>query len=162
MNGAMAMLDAHRNPEIHHYNQGTHPGINWCIKTVLPMKSHSDPSLHTFIDAWHQVAECSPSRVRIINEAYDWMAQPINGWNTVWIDRDHDVVVTCLDDHVTFDFIDHDAGVRASVALIRATFSVNGYQADVLDRFENAVSALSTYSTQRKTKQNQNRIKAIK
>lgn len=156
------MLDVHRNPEIHHYNQGTHPGINWCIKTVLPMKSHSDPSLHAFIDTWHRLAADFPSRVRIIDEACDWMAQPIKGWNTVWIDQDHDVVVTCLDGHVTLDFIDHERGVRASADLIRSTFSVDGCQADILERFENAVSALSTYSTQRQTKQNQTRIKAIK
>jgi hypothetical protein len=81
-------------PEITHYVMDSHPGINWYLKTVVPLQS--DPPVITY---WQQIAHMHDNLVQIQPIAYDWQGDAIPACASVWIHMHNHVQLQVNPDH---------------------------------------------------------------
>lgn len=75
-------------PELTHYYQQSHPGINWWLKCAVPV--NSDPPL---LDYWHLVAQAHADLVHVCDTAWDWHGNRIADCVSVWMQNSHDVIM---------------------------------------------------------------------
>ena len=93
LSGTIETLHAHVNPEVWHYQRGTHPGLGWHIKSVLPNGTYH-PAAENLYDQWHRMAHRNPAAVRITPTALDWNGSVIQGFSTIWLADANDVAHT--------------------------------------------------------------------
>lgn len=80
------------NPEIFHYQNGTHPGINYYIKTIIPCLQSDYSDLNDFCCAWETLKDTYPKLIKFVDIAIDWYGNRINGWKTIWIHQKIDII----------------------------------------------------------------------
>jgi hypothetical protein len=100
------------NPEIHHFNGGTHPGdVRWSIKTIIPGELIINDQTKDILILWQTILYYHPTKVSIIERAYDWNGNIIDGWWTVFLDQTIDIIVT---DYGTYewDVVDFNTGMK--------------------------------------------------
>lgn len=92
--GALEAISQLDNPEIWHVRCGTHPGIGWSIKTIIPSHNIAEDSLLRICDMWAVIAAMHPETVVITKQALDWNGSVITDWKTIWIRDDMDVLLS--------------------------------------------------------------------
>lgn len=156
-----------RNPEIYHYNAGTHPGISWYIKTVIPAYD-VDGEAKKVVDLWRDLSSLHENLVKINDVAFDWNGNRINGWQTVWIDHDIDVILGNPEGSGNFlyEIVDYDtglnlAGKRAYKWIMDAWDGSNMLSRDLIDELKTISSFLSTFTGKTKILQNRKKIRVL-
>jgi hypothetical protein len=80
------LLDSTVPPEVTHYREGSHPGMGWWLKTVIP----SDQTC-SVTKAWQTLAEKNQNMITLVEVAYNWHGQIINGATSIWLRNQQDV-----------------------------------------------------------------------
>lgn len=164
------LLDSARsltNPEIHHYNAGTHPGVSWYIKTVIPVSGSNHINCQLF-DIWKNIELKHEKLARIESTAIDWYGNVINGWGTVWLDRDIDVIIYTEEKtgQLSYRLTDYNSGLNESGKNLLTWFRDNLEQQGLItgehsDKIHDVAAFLSTFTGKTKSMRNRNKIKVL-
>lgn len=168
LNAVISTIEAGRNPEIHHYNRGSHPGLGWYIKTVSPGPDIITDETFMIHQFWKRVSGNHPRLVRLVDSAYDWSGTPIRGWWTVWLNDRIDVKWQ-YDPSDGFDYhiVDYDQGLKSSAKNMREIIDglLRSRPTDdnsvSYERLAEIVEFLRTYTTDQRSKQNRAKLRII-
>lgn len=152
-----------KNPEIHHYNLGSHPGVSWYIKTVIPI-SGRDWSENRMTLFWKTIELQHGNIVRISNVALDWYGNTIDGWGTVWLDRDVDIVVKMDEStgNVSHVLTDYNSGLNESGARLLEWINQQGPTfLEELGKLQDVAAFLSTFTGKTKSTNKRKKIKVL-
>lgn len=144
---AFGIIETSKNPEIHHYNHGFHPGARWYIKTIIPDRKIIQDSCLPLVDAWWTFAEQNASVIRITDVSFNWNGDRIPGWNTIWLDQRIDVSWYCDRDTPTFKIIEHDAGIRSSAEKLNLYFDQATGDQDEIEKLREVAAMLGSYAS---------------
>lgn len=87
------VLESGTPPEITHYRQGSHPGINWRLKTVVGSRLDANELLVV----WTLIAAQHPNLVTLCDAAFDWFETAIPDAVSVWTHQTVDIQPTLED-----------------------------------------------------------------
>lgn len=157
-----------KNPEIHHYHHGSHPGISWYIKTVIPGPTVCNQNILVILDFWQKISSCNPSLIRLVDSAYDWDGVRLHGWWTVWLNVGIDVSWS-WDESIGFSYeiIEYHEGLRSSASRIRNWLnqaSTTRHLSDDQIHYEklNVIAGfLETYSSESESRAKRSRLQVI-
>jgi hypothetical protein len=157
-------IDHLRNPEIHHYNNGSHPGISWYIKTVIPHADPEDP-VHEISQFWEKLQKLHPRLVRIVGTAYDWDGSKIPGWSTIWLNAKIDLAVSWSEDQgFEYKIVDFDDGLKISATKLlewlKSSSSPNGSPAEY-SRLLEISSFLQTHTFEEKSRKKRSQLRVL-
>lgn len=157
------------NPEIYHFQRGSHPGIKWYIKTIIPGYRLLTDDTYTLWAMWRHLTEHFPNLVKITNIAYYWDGKSIPGWWTIWLDQKIDIRVSWSRE-AGFDWkmVDYDIGLKMSAVEIEALLETN-YLNDRLSNLDvihykqilYILEFLKTYTPDKRSKANRKKIRVI-
>lgn len=119
--GVLGVIRDGTNPEIWHMRNGTHPGVGWSIKTVIPRPQTAGIDSRGIITGWSMICARYPMSVTWTDDSYDWAGNHLPEWQTMWVRDGFDVVSDeVLDDGTTvYTLIKaEDASERAVAAII--------------------------------------------
>lgn len=104
-----------KNPEIHHYHRGKHPGIKWYIKTIIPGPKILNNDTYVLYNLWKHLESRWPKLIRLIECAYDWQGDSIPYWYTVWLNERIDVRISWnRNDGFSWNIVDYEIGLNSS------------------------------------------------
>lgn len=92
--GILEELRNKPNPEVHHFNNGNHPGPSWYLKTVCPTPHLKQIDKCGYGNMWLNLAAECPDKIRLVPHAYDWNGDKIPYMVSVWIEVNHDIIFT--------------------------------------------------------------------
>ena len=154
-----------KNPEIHHYHRGSHPGITWHIKTVIPgerLLNSNTAALHAL---WKHLETRYPRMVRISNQAYHWNGDIIPGWITIWVDTRIDIIVTWTsEDGFKWEMIDFDQALKKSADTIIYNIAQNRHSGDDQVNYQELVEIvdfLKTFTSDKASQENKSKIRVL-
>ena len=164
---AIFLIKNKKNPEIHHYNLGMHPGINWYIKTIIPDDTYDSDEIKPIIHGWKKLENENKHLVRITDAAVDWDGNILPGWRTIWlnhqIDVDWKIEPTTL--HMVYDIVEYDIGINNGGKLVEKWASkVNEMESlpkQDTDFITDIFSFLSTFSSDKRSKINRKRLRIL-
>lgn len=90
--GVLDVIKNGTNPEIWHVRNGTHPGIGWNIKTVIPKSQFCTDDNKYIILSWLKLCVDFVMTVTWTDAAYDWNGNLLPEWQTIWVKDGFDVV----------------------------------------------------------------------
>lgn len=115
-----------KNPEIHHHQHGSHPGIKWYIKTVIPGFNMLTDETYQLWSMWNYLSDHFPNLIKITKVSYNWDGKIIPGWWTIWLDQKIDIrVIWDKKDGFNWKMVDFDAGLNLSAIDIEQLFVNN-------------------------------------
>lgn len=162
LSNALKTITDSRNPEIHHYHRGLHPGLGWYIKTIVP-----GPSDNKDIDAlhyeWRDFQITNRNMVRLSHHAYDWSGCQIHGWWTVWLHESIDVIWRMADDgKMRFSMVSFNHGLNLSAELIKQWLrSTAPDDTRSHGNLEEIAEFLRTYTSEPVSRENRKRMRII-
>jgi hypothetical protein len=119
-----------KNPEIHHFHYGCHPGPKWYIKTILPGPKILNEQTMPLFAAWRNLANKLPASVRLSDIAFDWQGCSLQGWWTIWLDNSIDITWGWDEEQgLVWKIVDFDDGLKQSIDCIEQVVSI-----ETLDR----------------------------
>lgn len=157
-----------KNPEIHHHQNGSHPGIKWYIKTIIPSYELLNNDTYQLWILWKYLSEHFPNLIKITNIAYNWNGDLIPRWWTIWLDQKIDIRVNWSNENgFTWKMVDFDIGLKISAYEIEQLFENN-----FNDRLSNIDKAhykqlhyilefLRTYTNDKRSKDNRKHLRVI-
>ena len=157
-------IDHLKNPEIHHYNNGSHPGVSWYIKTIIP-NATPDSAVYAISRFWEKLQELHPRLVKIGNSAYDWDGSKIDGWCTVWVNVRIDLSVSWSDNKgFEYKIVDFDEGLKISAGkllkwLENSSFP-DGCSAEY-SRLLEISSFLQTHTVEEKSRKKRSQLRVL-
>jgi hypothetical protein len=95
--------------EISHFRNKTHPGVGWWLKTVIPNRM-VEPELFGF---WKVISNRVPYLVRIVDQAWDWNGEVIQGGASIWVKTGKDVALEFKDDELGYAVQDYGDSMNA-------------------------------------------------
>lgn len=107
-------IEGSKNPEIHHYNHGVHPGLRWSIKTILPGPDLVSTETSILFNFWNGIQRKHPYLVRITKLAFDWNGVRLDGWWTIWVQDRIDIIWNQTEDGFSYHIVDREVGLKAS------------------------------------------------
>lgn len=164
----LGLIRDSKNPEIHHYHRGSHPGIGWYIKTILPGPNILTDDVYPLFAMWQAIQKRMPSKVNLANRAYGWHGEPIDNWWTIWLNNRIDIEVTwSRTDGFDWSMVDYDVGLRNS-----ATRIIEWANANIDDRHRDGIpvsyghiceiaSFLETYTPEHRSRQNRSKLRVL-
>lgn len=162
LSNALKTITDSRNPEIHHYHRGVHPGLGWYIKTIVPGPS-DDVVINTLHYEWRDFQIKHRSMVRLTHHAYDWSGARISEWWTVWLQESMDVAWSCDEEgKVRFSMLPFDRGLNLSAGTIREwlvanpTCDTNGHE-----KLADITEYLRTYTSEKTSRETRKRMRII-
>jgi hypothetical protein len=164
---ALSTIEDCYNPEIHHYQHGTHPGIKWYIKTVLPGPLILNSETIPLFDFWKSIERRHKGRVLLTDVAYNWSGIAVTNWWTIWLHEKIDISWSwSADSGFGYQVIDHDIGLKNSGSLIEALLSTTDDRLPIRSRISyakllNIASFLKTYTSDQRSKQNRSKMRVI-
>lgn len=156
-----------KNPEIHHHQNGSHPGVRWYIKTIIPNIELITDDTYELWSMWKYLSEHFPNLIKITKVSYNWDGKNMPGWQTIWLDQRIDIRTTWTkNDGFNWKMVDFDIGLQLSGIEIEQLFENN-----INNRLSNTNTAqykkiyrilefLKTYTID-KRKDNRKKIKVI-
>lgn len=90
--GVMDVISNGTNPEFLHARNGSHPGIGWSIKTVIPKPRYAGIDSRGIIEGWSMMCALHPMLVTWSDDAYDWAGNHLEEWQTMWVRDGWDVL----------------------------------------------------------------------
>lgn len=164
---ALNIIEDCYNPEIHHYQQGKHPGLKWYIKTVLPGPSIIDRETRPLFDFWRSLENRHSKHVRLTESAYNWSGMIVPGWWTIWLDERIDISWSWSTERgFDYQIIDHDLGLKNSGALIETLLSASdirhpSHSGISYLRLLNIANFLKTFTSEKKSRENRSKIRIM-
>lgn len=168
LNAALNTILDSKNPEIHHYHRGSHPGARWYIKTILPGPLLLTDATRFLFSTWKCIGEKHRNLVRITETAYDWQGDVLHGWWTIWLDNGIDItwdISAGMDmNHV---IIDIDMGLKISATEARNWMDSNlinrqsGDHCISYDRLCEITDFLSTYTSEKRSQENRRNLRIL-
>lgn len=86
------ILAACQPPEITHFQQKSHPGRGWWLKTCVPLVGEPD-----VYKIWCRIVKNHTNLVCITSESFDWNKNPIKNAASVWCRDGIDIRLKVLD-----------------------------------------------------------------
>lgn len=115
LKAALDTIEGSTNPEIHHYRRGSHPGIKYYIKTILPGPYIINKDTAPIWKFWNELSCVHPRLIKLIECAYDWEGNSINGWWTIWLENRIDIQWTFLKTSVIdYKIVEYEIGLKLS------------------------------------------------
>lgn len=161
------ILDS-KNPEIHHYHRGSHPGARWYIKTILPGPALLTNTSDILFSTWKRISEKHRNLVRIVDSAYDWQGDVLPGWYTIWLDNGIDI--TWGIEHgseMHYVIVDIDTGLKISAAESRKWMDSNlmnrqsGDHSLSYDRLREITDFLETHTSEKRSQENRRNLRIL-
>lgn len=157
-----------KNPEIYHYQHGSHPGIKWYIKTIIPGTGILNDDTYTLWTMWRHLSEHFSHLVKIVDIAYDWDGSLINQWWTIWLDQRIDVRVSWTRElGFNWKLVDYEDGLKLSaieISSIVNNMCNNRLTEQELLKYKQLsyiLEFLKTYTTDKRSKENRKTLKVI-
>lgn len=108
-------IQGSNNPEVHHYHYGSHPGINFYIKTILPGPIILNNNTYKIWKFWKDLEKKYPQLIKLVERAYDWQGSKLIGWWTIWLNQKIDIIWTYTDkDGFDYEIVDYEIGLKLS------------------------------------------------
>ncbi len=157
-----------KNPEIYHYQRGSHPGVKWYIKTIIPGYGMLTDDSYPLWAMWRFLTEHYPHLIKIINSAYDWQGNLLTGWWTIWLDQRIDIRVKwSKEDGFDWKLVDYEDGLKLSAedisSMISTLFDDRHTEQETLQfkQLNYILDFLRTYTTDKRSKENRKKLKVI-
>lgn len=157
-----------KNPEIYHFLYGSHPGVKWYIKTILPGYNILTNDSYPLWAMWRHLAEHHSDFVKIVNTSYDWDGKLIPNWWTIWLDQRIDIVISWSREHgFNWKIVDYDIGLKLSADDIYKILSETSdnrqpnYDSLHYKQLCYIIEYLKTYTTEKRSKSNRKKLKVI-
>jgi hypothetical protein len=164
---AINTVEVERNPEIHHYHRGSHPGSTWYIKTILPGPTILNDDTYVLFACWSRLQASHPNLVFLGKQAYDWQGKTIPGWWTIWLDEKVDVIWSwSREDGFIHEFVDFEIGLKASASLIQTMIipddsRLSSSRSASYSRLHEIAGFLGTYTTERQSRKKRANLRVI-
>jgi hypothetical protein len=155
------------NPEIHHYHKGSHPGIAFYIKTIMPGPSILNEETYILWRSWCAIHEKHSQLIRLVDKAYDWQGATLPGWWTIWLDQRIDITWNfTIESGFEFEIIDYADGLKISASKSLNWFNAisNRHQTNDIvcyDRIEEITEFLGTYTTDKSANEKRANLRVI-
>jgi len=108
-------IQGSNNPEIHHYHYGTHPGVRFYIKTILPGPIILNNDTYKIWKFWKDLEKKHSELIKLVKRAYDWQGNKLLGWWTIWLDQRIDIVWNySADTGFDYNMVDYEIGLKLS------------------------------------------------
>ena len=168
LNATLETIKGSKNPEIHHYHYGHHPGPKWYIKTILPGPKILNEQTMPLFAAWRSLANKMPSAIRLTDIAFDWQGDNLHGWWTIWLNNDIDIVWTWDKNlGLTSKIVEFDYGLKENITCIEHLVPVDNI--DRQDTNENVsyqtlreiIDFLGSYTSDKQSQLNRNKLKVL-
>lgn len=115
LKAALDTIEGSINPEIHHYRHGTHPGIKYYIKTILPGPYILNESTAPIWKFWNELSRIHPRLIRLVEKAYDWEGSIIPGWWTIWLESRIDIQWNFVQNsEIDYKVVEYEIGLKLS------------------------------------------------
>lgn len=158
-----------KNPEIHHYHRGKHPGIKWYIKTIMPGPKILNNDTYVLYNLWKYLESRFPKLVKLVDCAYDWQGELIPSWYTIWLNEKIDIRVSWnRANGFSWDIVEYDLGLNASakdaLELMDNSFTAarHSKQSTVCyNELCNILEYLKTWTSDKKAKANRQNLRII-
>jgi hypothetical protein len=148
------ILKTKPNPEICHYQNNSHPGVNWWLKTVIPNHPSNCYALD-IVKFWNRLAKLYPTQILISDIAFDWNNNRIDYCQSIWLNKKIDIKVKIDEDgDFDYDILDYDEGLYISA---KELLLLNDLPIELLD----AVEFLIRLTPENKSKILRSKIKVL-
>lgn len=87
-------------PEITHFQQKSHPGRGWWLKTCVPLIG--EPDLYKI---WSRIIKNNNRLVCITSESFDWQQAPIPNTASIWCRDGIDITLKIADGVFDYDIL---------------------------------------------------------
>jgi hypothetical protein len=164
---AISTVEGYRNPEIHHYHHGSHPGSTWHIKTILPGPTVLNDDTHVLFSFWRRLQENHPNLVLLGKQAYDWQGNLIPSWWTIWLDEKVDIIWSwSRENGFEYEFVDFEIGLKASATLISSMIGgddsrLSTRKSASYKRLHEIAEFLRTYTTDKQSRAKRANLRVI-
>jgi len=115
LKAALDTIEGSTNPEIYHYRRGSHPGIKYYIKTILPGPYILNENTAAIWKFWNELSCVHPRLIKLIDRAYDWEGELISGWWTIWLENRIDIQWNFLNNSIIdYKILEFEIGLKLS------------------------------------------------
>lgn len=167
LKGVLDTVQLGTNPEIYHFRRGSHPGLKYYIKTIIPGPRIINDDTYVFWQFWETLATKYPRIVKLVDQAYDWHGDIILGWQTIWLEERIDISWSwSRTEGIDFHLIDYDIGIKNSGKKI-----IDSLDSDLdrlspedqlcFDQIKEITDFLQSYTTDRLAELNRKNFKVI-
>jgi len=112
---ALNTIEGSTNPEIYHFHRGSHPGIKYYIKTIMPGPYILNDNTAPIWRFWTELSNVHPRLIKLVDIAYDWEGNVIAGWWTIWIENRIDIRWVYEENTVVdYHLVEYDVGLKLS------------------------------------------------
>ena len=160
-------IQGSNNPEIHHYHRGSHPGVSFYIKTILPGPIILNNNTYKIWKFWKELEKEHPELIKLVERAYDWQGNKLIGWWTIWLNQKVDIIWNYTD-HTGFSYkiVDYELGLKLSADKSLSWFDTltDRLQPDdkvCYSQLKEVADFLKSYTSDDLAKKNRTKLKVI-
>ena len=156
-----------KNPEIHHFNYGSHPGIKFYIKTILPGPIILNDNTHKIWKFWKDLSIQHSKLIILVERAYDWQGNRLRGWWTIWLNQKIDIIWSYSEENgFDYNIVDYEIGLKHSADKSLSWFDTltdRHHPDDILcyEQLEEVASFLKSYTSEKSANLHRTNLKVL-